>query len=514
MEAPPTRCRLCLATPGRTKLQDIFHQEDHFVCKLRECTGVYVSRQDALTTICANCVETVRFIDEFRSVCRQADRNLGGSAAAGFDSARCESYAYCVGELRKLLVPQEAAGGSGYLPETVFVQQQAAGGGEVGFEWEDCEGVVDIKQEVVGSEDEEDDYEEQEEEVEEDDEEDGGAPKRKKNRINWEIDPLTLAKAIHKYPVLWNAKQDGHRMAYQRDLAWNKLAKEIGLDKAQLKKMWCRMNDMLHRKRWSTEQSDVELYQLLETMFSSNFRRRRKFGLTKETRAAMDKMTTEDSEDERMKLAQIIYKHEDIWNRTHPDFDKPAKWTNLATQLNTSVELLKNHWKRFKDIYYARRRRLLVGEIKPNHPCLQDPFFLLLEKMWVGSARSNSRNPAAAPTPASTPKSYEEIEPLSPVNRMQLTQLIYAREVIWNRAHPDYPVLAKRDEAFDEVGRLLGMTMLQLKHHWRTLRSFYRNRYIRLKRGQLAPDHPLLHEPVYLLLQKIFGDDSGVEEGA
>ncbi|KAL9698816.1 hypothetical protein quinque_002257 [Culex quinquefasciatus] len=39
---------------------------------------------------------------------------------------------------------------------------------------------------------------------------------------------------------------------------------------------------------------------------------------------------------------------------------------------------------------------------------------------------------------------------------MQLTQLIYDREVIWYRSHPDYLVLLKRDEAFDEMARELG----------------------------------------------------------
>ncbi|EDS32050.1 conserved hypothetical protein [Culex quinquefasciatus] len=52
---------------------------------------------------------------------------------------------------------------------------------------------------------------------------------------------------------------------------------------------------------------------------------------------------------------------------------------------------------------------------------------------------------------------------------MQLTQLVYDREVIWNRSHPDHSVLAKRYEAFDEVARELGMSMPELKHHWRTL---------------------------------------------
>ncbi|KAL9698452.1 hypothetical protein quinque_001893 [Culex quinquefasciatus] len=38
-------------------------------------------------------------------------------------------------------------------------------------------------------------------------------------------------------------------------------------------------------------------------------------------------------------------------------------------------------------------------------------------------------------------------------------------EVIWNRSHPDHPVLAKRDEVFDEVTRELGMSMPELKQN-------------------------------------------------
>ncbi|KAL9693787.1 hypothetical protein quinque_013072 [Culex quinquefasciatus] len=50
---------------------------------------------------------------------------------------------------------------------------------------------------------------------------------------------------------------------------------------------------------------------------------------------------------------------------------------------------------------------------------------------------------------------------------MQLTQLIYDREVIWNRSHPDHSVLLKRDEACDEVARELGML------GWATDRKFF-----------------------------------------
>ncbi|KAL9706841.1 hypothetical protein quinque_010359 [Culex quinquefasciatus] len=62
----------------------------------------------------------------------------------------------------------------------------------------------------------------------------------------------------------------------------------------------------------------------------------------------------------------------------------------------------------------------------------------------------------------------EEVEPLSANNRIQLTQQVYDREVICNRSHPDHSVLTKRDKAFDEVTREQGMSMPELKHHWRT----------------------------------------------
>ncbi|KAL9705376.1 hypothetical protein quinque_008894 [Culex quinquefasciatus] len=130
-----------------------------------------------------------------------------------------------VHQLRKLLEPQQeedVCGGSGYLPETVFVKGQQ-GPAEVGFEWEDVEEMVTIKQEVVGSNDEDEVEEGMEEVVGSNDD---SAPRRKRTRVNWEVDPLTLAKAI---PVRWNAKQESHWQSYQEDRTWTQLAAETEL---------------------------------------------------------------------------------------------------------------------------------------------------------------------------------------------------------------------------------------------------------------------------------------------
>lgn len=504
------RCRLCLTAPGSEhQLQDIFRdQEDHFGCKVRECTGVYVSRQDSLTAICANCVETVHFIDEFRAMCRKSDRSFELAGGFGFEPARWDSYMFHVEELRKLLEPQEGSG-SGYLPATVFVKSQQQEQDEVDYAWENVEEEepVAVKQEVIVTDGEEDYCEGQ---GEKNDDKEEYSPPRKKRRWSWELEPLTVAKIIHKVPVLWDPKHKGNGQLHQRNLAWEKLAADTKIAKPRLKKMWNMMNDMFHRRRWGSDPSEVELNKLLDSMFGANVSRRNKFHLSKEIRDAMAKIPTADSENDRMKLAQIFYQNQAIWDRTHPDFDKQIKWAKLALQLDTSVVELKHHWKCLKDICYGRRRRLHCGEIKPDHPCLHDPFFLLLEKMWIKNARLNPRLPTRLPV---SEKPQKDIEPLVPKNRLQLTQMIYDRDVIWNRDHPEYPDLAKRDAAFEEVASELGLTMPDFRRSWRTLRSFYGNRYRRMKRGLLAPDHPLLQEPVYLMLSEIFGDYTISEGG-
>ncbi|KAL9696804.1 hypothetical protein quinque_016383 [Culex quinquefasciatus] len=123
--------------------------------------------------------------------------------------------------------------------------------------------MVAIKQEVGG-----DDENEAEEGMEEGCD-DNGAPRQKRTRGNWEVDRLMLAKAMHRRSVLWNANQDGHWQSYQRDRACTQLATEMELNKDNLKKMWCSLIDMFHRKRWSFDASNVQLYQLLETISPS-----------------------------------------------------------------------------------------------------------------------------------------------------------------------------------------------------------------------------------------------------
>lgn len=85
-------------------------------------------------------------------------------------------------------------------------------------------------------------------------------------------------------------------------------------------------------------------------------------------------------------------------------------------------------------------------------------------KMWIKNSR-----PAQAT--GSTPPPQTSARRSGTTSRQQSHAAHPAGprpEVNWNRSHPDHSVLAKRDEAFDEVSCELGMSMPELKHHWRT----------------------------------------------
>ncbi|KAL9693788.1 hypothetical protein quinque_013073 [Culex quinquefasciatus] len=214
MASPTHRCRLCLTVvsdSARTNLRDIFRDNngDHLGCKVHR-----IRNEAGLSTACTNCVKTVHLIDEFRNLC-QYNSNFERTAFGRVTEFRLARWATrVVMELMKLLEPQQeedVCGGSGYLLETVFVKGQQ-GPAEFGFECEDVEEMCSATE---------------------------------KTRVNWEVDPLTLAKSI---PVRWNAKQESHWQSYQEDRTWTHWPQ---------KRNWCSLNDMFHRKRWCSEASDV-----------------------------------------------------------------------------------------------------------------------------------------------------------------------------------------------------------------------------------------------------------------
>lgn len=349
--------------------------EADFSLKIRDCTGVFFSREDDSfpATICTNCAETVHFIAEFRELCRRSEEQYEGLREGRFDPTRWEAYRHHVGELRRLLPTDEGEEDpeENFFKPMVAVKQEEEEG-EM-FEWAEA-GDVQVKQEV--------DYGEGENNVEE---EEDDVPRRKRIKVEPVVDQMGLAKAIHEHPVLWDSGHKGFHDADKRERAWTKLASTTELDKAQLKQEFNRLHDIYRRKHFSSEASGDELYQLLESMFSTR----------KESKlrgpVAGCSTNEEDSTDERLSLAQVLYEHEMIWNRSHAEFDKPTKWIKVADQLGITVAELKHQWKSLRDVYHARKRRLLLGTSNPSNPRLHEPLYVLMEKMMIGNVQRRSR---------------------------------------------------------------------------------------------------------------------------
>lgn len=122
-------------------------------------------------------------------MCRRSEATLleDGVAAAveKHDLARWEAYRHHVGQLRKLLGTPEVK------------QEEEEEEAAVSFEWADSEDMLEIKHEMDGSE-----GEDNLEEVED-------VPKRKRAKIEPDVDQLSLAKAIHAHPELWDSSHDG-----------------------------------------------------------------------------------------------------------------------------------------------------------------------------------------------------------------------------------------------------------------------------------------------------------------
>lgn len=64
-----------------------------------------------------------------------------------------------------------------------------------------------------------------------------------------------------------------------------------------------------------------------------------------------------------------------------------------------------------------------------------------------------------------------------------------------------------RDQAWLKIAEFLVRNCESIKRDWRRLKDIFRNRYLRLFKGQLQSDDPLLAEPCYEILHEMFQEN-------
>lgn len=357
---------------------------------------------------------------------------------------------------------------------------------------------------------------------------------------------IAIAEEIRKYPVIWN-KSIGSS-TYKIDRAWKTIAKKFNLDLAKLRLHWRSLRDLfrVHKKRVSAgasvrTKSDKQYYKLigiLEEIYipTRGFLKRELetgqtvfMGNTEDTVSVeldepqqeedSEESAMETSDDQKMYLAKLVYKHPYLWNKKHQDFHnvaaRDATWDRIAAKVNKTRDDTKYAWKCLRDLYRGRVKRKNQGLLPADAGCLQDPLFKQLELMCSGNMRFGSLSMPAerqSPLPGASQASVEELESdAAPEGNdaddyaaegegdenMKLLELCEKHKIIWHSRHPDHSNLEKRDLVWDTIAQKLNLTRAQVKATWTRLRNVYRCRTLRFLKGNIPKSSHLLRAPLY-----------------
>ncbi|XP_055541529.1 uncharacterized protein LOC129727580 [Wyeomyia smithii] len=348
-----------------------------------------------------------------------------------------------------------------------------------------------------------------------------------------EYQKMAHLRVIYKHPVLWNVKHIDYHSREARENAWDLIGEELNISAKDAKRSWRNMRGKyrLRVRRLAGSKISKEdflinqpLYKILDEMLSCVPAR----GSPKEPKvdashSEQDAVTGVSykvfENDKRLQFAQICYGHEILWNNQHPDYNVGAKkdkvWDEIAVQMEVTRAETRYQWSRLRGVYRRRRLRLLDGTIAMDDPILNDPLYKLLddmlgESMQIGkksgvlmSAQQHASGPSHSEPDAATGVSYKVFEN---DKRLQLAQICYEHEILWNNQHPDYNVGAKNDKVWDEIALQMEVTRAEARYQWSRLRGVYRGRRLRLLDGTIAMDDPMLNDPLYKLLEDMLGE--------
>lgn len=214
---------------------------------------------------------------------------------------------------------------------------------------------------------------------------------------------------------------------------------------------------------------------------------------------------------------------------------KDQTWDIVAASMNVTRDEIKYGWKCLRDLYRGRIKRVFNGNLPSNAPLLQDPLFKLLEvmcakNMKIGAHSAIVKDPkSAVKNESESNDAGEEPEDAFSVKfdrnvKLQLISLVEQNDLIWNSENPEsVPILSslnfvlliifsityrhlnldKRDLIWDTIAEKMNFSKATVKALWTRLRNVYRGRKLRLMKGLMRQNSPLLREPVYAKLHKL-----------
>ncbi|XP_058818801.1 uncharacterized protein LOC131681783 [Topomyia yanbarensis] len=559
---PVRQCRLCLhyveesdgtECPAATHTQE--DTKNHsLIAKIRECLGVSAPPDGSLF-ICRNCTVTVDMIDEFRTLCQQAAEIYNLVPILSVEDAKCMQYYNSVNELHKFIREKRNAVSevvAGREPEFIDVtldefpikQEPEIDDEKLQSELLEDEvaddHVVVYKMENV-SESEEDDVED----YEMNDCDSSPTPSRVKRRKARERRAetesrelgrtknglvegkrlislplkLAIAQEVRKHPQLWDISIASSAQII--DETWAKLAQKFETDLPTFRFYWRRMKDnyrilQKRKKKITGDSTYARLISVLTEIYDGG----KKQIISEEGVNA--KVIAKDGGDpfrndkRKLILLQTVYNFPVIWNSKHLDhYNQDVRdhvWDQIAADLGVAPSKAKECWKGLR-VFKKRLQRLTRGQLQQKYPLITDALYKMLTEIF-GTVMEEAEETDAV----KTSELLEEFKVFENDRKLELAQICFDYEIIWNTRHPDHSSSKMKDATWDEIAGKMNISRAEAKYQWIRLRGVYRARYLRLLEGLSSTEDKVCSEPLYQLLEKMLsgnmkiGKSSGVSE--
>lgn len=323
--------------------------------KIRDCVGVFIGPDDSIRTVCANCQQTVRFIDDFRLLCRQTEEIYESVRVRCEDENKWDRYKACVDELRAL-VQQHKDVVKGHLVDCEVAPEAAEQNSisnpfvpmmevkdEMDFEEEyDPEQMVEQVVEIKPELDSDDEGREYDDDDDDDDTTiDLDITKLKSHRRIPIGLKLAIAQEVEKHPFIWDTTLA--KSVRCKGKAWKEIGRKFNIDGTALRKnQWRALISFYRTKkihRADQLEPDEKLREFMQIMQKITKgpseadddddddkaapEQDKKESLIEETvpsggskKSTIFSLTTPSK---RMQLAKLVYEHEFMWNRQHAE---------------------------------------------------------------------------------------------------------------------------------------------------------------------------------------------------
>ncbi|XP_062537440.1 uncharacterized protein LOC134205837 [Armigeres subalbatus] len=568
------RCRLCLQCiqidDGLDRYVDIFAENETLSLKIRDCVGVFVSPEDSIRTVCTNCQQTICLIDDFRTLCRQAEEIYESVKIDCKDGNNWGRYREHVDELR-LLVQQhkdvinehmveyevglegaEKNSISNAFAPIVEVKEEL----DYDVEWEPgpmIEEFLEIKPNINSG------LLKEEQKNDDSSDENGSGYDEYSRRLSIGT-KLAIAEEIKKNQIIWDTSLASSAKMIEK--TWKTIASKFEMDEKVIKNHWRQLQGFyrINRNRKpNNSQSNVKFCKLMEVLHymrgqdsdednsDESDTGQRKSGKDEESprsarcRKSCDNSVT--SSRRRRKLTKMIYDNEILWNRKHADFPSNALkddvWDSIAKEMNVTRDKVKYGWKCLRDLYRGRIKRVIRGQLNRDAQILQDPLFKMLDEMCADNMRigstptvsiktliqhesdsndaddavvENDRNENPIPN-ESAEESEDELEGGTDIkqeiesNSNYEFQITFAQEVL---------TLLKNDSStssclWEQAGVNLELDSDTAKAHWNEMRQTYMDNMNRLSNASLLTRLKLHSCSLFILMNLIVPKLEGFE---